>query len=305
MAEAVVPVPLRPAQPPVLHDARGQARRVGIELEFMGPPVRTAAEALQARLGGTLRREDAHAYTLAGSAVGDLAIELDMRHLHPQRHGGRLPINPGPRAAAALGWLMGGIVPRELIAAPMPIAAIGGLDRAVAVLREAGAWGEGATAFGSLGLHFNIAAPDLTVGAVLRVFKAFLLLAPWLQRETRGTRHRPQRYPADFVREVIRPNYRPDLATFIDDYLTANPTRDRGLDLLPLLLHLDHDRVRARLPREKILARPVYHYRLPQAFVSDPNWSVVPDWNRWVAVERLAQEEERMTALAEAAAAEV
>ena len=107
----------------------------------------------------------------------------------------------------------------------------------------------------------------------------------------------PAPYPADYVRRVVAPDYQPDLATFAEDYLAANPTRDRGLDLLPILLHLDARQVRARLPREKIGARPVLHYRLPQAHVGEPGWSIAPDWNRWAAVERLAEDRDGLVAL--------
>jgi hypothetical protein len=98
------------------------------------------------------------------------------------------------------------------------------------------------------------------------------------------------------MRRLVAPDYWPGLSAFIDDYLDANPTRNRDLDLLPLLLHLDEPRVRAALPDEKINARPTFHYRLPDARVSDPGWSIAPDWNRWVAVERLAAERSRLDA---------
>ena len=63
---------------------------------------------------------------------------------------------------------------------------------------------------------------------------------------------------------------------------------------MPLLTHLDPARVRAALPNEKINPRPTFHYRLPDARVSDPGWSIAPDWNRWVCVERLAADREKL-----------
>jgi hypothetical protein len=65
-----------------------------------------------------------------------------------------------------------------------------------------------------------------------------------------------------------------------------------------LFLHFDEQRVRAHLPEEKIGKRAVLHYRLPTARVSQPGWSVAPDWNRWVAVERLAADRPRLERLA-------
>jgi hypothetical protein len=288
---------------PSLQDARGALRRVGVEVEFMGLEARAAARALNAGLGGTLAEEDPHAFLVRGTRVGDLTVELDIRYAHPRRaYGTTLPIRLGPRAATWLGTALGGIVPRELITAPMHVTRLADVDLAVDVLRRAGATGGGTTWFGSLGLHFNVDPVGLDARSLATTLKAFLLLEPWLRRESArdGVGRRsflPMPYPAAYVRRVIAPDYRPDLATLTADYLAANPTRDRALDLQPILLHLDAARVRARLPREKIGNRPVLHYRLPQAHVGEPGWSIVPEWNRWVAVERLADDRDRLAAL--------
>jgi hypothetical protein len=135
--------------------------------------------------------------------------------------------------------------------------------------------------------------------------KSFALLNPWLRREaapdtTRELLGFADPFPADYIRKIAAPDYWPDISDFIDDYLTANPTRNRDLDLLPLLHHLDAARVRAVLPNEKINGRPTFHYRLPDARVSDAGWGMAPDWNRWVAVERLAADRDRLEAVGEA-----
>ena len=58
--------------------------------------------------------------------------------------------------------------------------------------------------------------------------------------------------------------------------------------------------MRARLPHEKISARPAFHYRLPHAYVGDETWSILPDWNAWVAVERLAGDRDQLDKLGRA-----
>lgn len=303
---------------PTALTAGGTVRQVGVEIEFMGIGVAEAARILAIRLGGLPLEEDPHAFTIRGTEIGDLAVELDLRHTHPQRHAGSLRLRPSPAGAAWLGRLAGGIVPRELITAPLPPDRLPEVDEAVAVLREAGATGNGAIRFGSpgfgspqfgsLGLHFNVDVPGLEVGCLLAHLRAFMLLDRWLRSPQAGphgtlpgTRTAtPPPYPEDYVLRVLHPDYAPDLAGFVDDYLAANPTRDRGLDLLPLLLHVDPARVRHRLPREKIAARPVFHYRVPQAHVGVPGWSIAPEWNRWVAVERLAGDPRRLDRLSRA-----
>jgi hypothetical protein len=154
----------------------------------------------------------------------------------------------------------------------------------------------------SLGLHFNVDPPRLDAETIMAFLKAFLLLGEGLRRDiARGSSRLafvlPPDYPKSYVRRVLAPDYWPNLATLTNDYLAANPTRKRALDLLPLLAHLDEERVRSLLPHEKIGPRPVFHYRLPLAHVSEPNWSIMPDWDRWLAVERLASVPDRPHAL--------
>jgi hypothetical protein len=50
------------------------------------------------------------------------------------------------------------------------------------------------------------------------------------------------------------------------------------------------------LPREKIGVRPAF-YRLPQVHLSDPEWSIMPDWHWWLMVERLAADPDRLRAI--------
>jgi hypothetical protein len=86
----------------------------------------------------------------------------------------------------------------------------------------------------------------------------------------------------------------------IDDYIALNPTRNRNLDMLPLFALLDEDRVRSKLPEEKINARPTFHYRLPDMSLKDKDWGLATEWNRWVAVEWLAADQQRLASLSRA-----
>jgi hypothetical protein len=44
-------------------------------------------------------------------------------------------------------------------------------------------------------------------------------------------------------------------------------------------------------------ARPVFHYRMPQAHLSNSTWNILPDWERWLSVERLAADADELTFL--------
>ena len=300
----LAPTPEDFDRPPLTETADGRPRGVGVEIEYAGLTAEQSAQALAEAFGGTVVQEDPHAFSLRGSDLGDVAIELDSRYLHPEKHPSVLG-GVGARVASWLGQAATYVIPCELVTGPMPIDRLHLVDQAVEALRRAGGKGTQDGALYAFGLHFNpeVARPDAeTVAATL---KAFTLLNAWLRREvapdaTRAFLGFADPFPREYVQKIADPDYRPDLAIFIDDYLVANPTRNRDLDLLPLLTHLDEGRVRAVLPNEKIGSRPTFHYRLPDARVSDPGWSIAPDWNRWVAVERLACDRPRLERLGEA-----
>jgi hypothetical protein len=301
MAHPALPTSISFAMPPVLHNERGELRTVGVEVEFVGPTAERTIRALQESLGGEVLEEDPHAFGLKDSSLGNMTVELDSRILHPGK-GSNGQGRVLPRIAAWFGFAASYLVPCELVSGPVPLDRLHELDRVLTVLRELGAKGTQDGPFYAFGLHFNPEIPRQDAETLASFMKSFVLLNPWLRREvapdaTRDLLGFADPFPAEYVRMVAAPDYWPDIARFIDDYLAANPTRNRDLDLLPLLHHLDAPRVRAVLPNEKINGRPTFHYRLPDARVSDPGWSIAPEWNRWVAVERLADDRERLDAV--------
>ena len=99
---------------------------------------------------------------------------------------------------------------------------------------------------------------------------------------------------------MLDPSYAPDEDALIGDYLEANPTRNRALDMLPVLATLQEERVLAAAKEsENVKARPTFHYRLPNCLIDDRSWSFGVEWNRWVEVERLAADEARMRVVAD------
>ena len=133
--------------------------------------------------------------------------------------------------------------------------------------------------------------------------KSFVLLNAWLRREvapdaTRNLLGFADPFPADYVRRLVvagllAGHRRPSSTTI------SPPTRPGTATSICCrsCIISTSERVRAVLPNEKINGRPTFHYRLPDARVSDPGWSIAPDWNRWVAVERLAADRERLDAV--------
>src|SRR5919199_4883437 len=271
--------------PPLVTNHEGRMRGVGVELEFAGLAAADAAQALTAAFGGRLIEENPHAYAIEGSELGDLAVRLDLRYVHASRDDDSLLGRLEAKLTEWFGTAASLIVPCELITAPVRLDRLADLERAIEGLRRGGAARTQDRALHAFGLHFNPEAPRLNAETIVSVLKAFVLLDAWLRREvapdpTRDFLGFADPFPADYVRRLAAPDYWPALDAFVDDYLDANPTRNRDLDLLPLLRFLDDARVTARLPDAKIGKRPAFHYRLPDARVSDPGWRMAPGLDR-------------------------
>lgn len=289
-------------QPPIRDNSQGEIRTVGVELEFAGLTAGASARILAEALGGTTQEIDPHSFLVRDSDIGDIFIELDSRYLHPDKNA---LLGVGPKLASWIASAASLLVPCEMVTAPVPVDKLYRVDWATDVLRRAGAKGTQDAALYAFGLHFNPETPRLDASTITSILKAFVLLNAWLRRQvapdaTRDLLGFADPFPDEYVRRIASPDYWPEHSELIDDYVIANPTRNRDLDALPLFLFLDEARVRAALPTEKIGKRPTFHYRLPDARVSDPGWSIAPDWNRWVAVERLAVDRSRLDRLGSA-----
>ncbi|MFN3613795.1 MAG: amidoligase family protein [Rubrimonas sp.] len=285
-----MPEPDRWDAPPQPLRQDGQTRRVGVEIEFAELPVPQAAAVVAATLGGVLTAEGPQRLRVTGGDLGDFTVELDMRYAHSQRETGiGRVIRDALAEASAL------IVPVEIVCPPIPWDRAHALDRLLAALRRAGAKGARAGILYAFGLQLNIEAQSTRPEALLSLMRAYALLHDWLAADVaidgaRALLGFAAPFHDDYVARLLDPRYTPDLAALIDDYIAFNPSRDRALDCLPLMAHLDHARVRAALPDEKINARPAWHYRLPNSEIDDPGWSVGLEWRRWLRVERLASD---------------
>lgn len=302
MSREVSAPPATPEAPPRRTTLEGRVRRVGVEIEFGGLDARAAADVVQGLYGGTIEAVDRHKALVCESAFGTFAVELDSSYAHPKMAG------PEPtfherlqnKLAPAVGDVVSLWLPYEIVAPPVPFDRLGELDDLVAELRRRGASGTQESPLYAFGLQLNpeVAAGDAAY--ILDHLRAYLVLSPWLRAEigvdpSRRLLPFAGQFPYLYVRRVLDPAYAPELDTLIDDYLAANPTRNRELDLLPLFAHLDPVRVRRAVSDPLIKARPTFHYRLPNSRVGDPAWGgVVEEWNRWVKVERLAADRPRL-----------
>lgn len=288
--------------PPELLTRDGRPRRVGVEIEFGAVEPARAAALVRDLYGGRVRKQDRHRFEIPDTRFGLFVVELDVRYARQDTWAdkGALLDELKEQVAATVGDVTRFWMPYEVVAPPVELAALPEIDRLVGALRAERAEGTRSSLLYGFGLQLNPEVASTEVGYLLRHLQAYLVLSPWLRAEididpTRRVLPFTDPFPDAYVRQVLAPDYRPDLPRLIDDYLAANATRNRELDLLPLFAHLAPERVRAAISDPHVKARPTFHYRLPNSLVDEPGWGgAVEEWNRWVEVERLAAAPERL-----------
>jgi len=306
------PAAWEPTLPPRPRTEAGALRRVGVELELTGPGVDAAAAVLVGTLGGTVEPVSRYELLVHGDAAGPWRVELDFGYLkrkgREQAESGDPPSGVSGLSEAVVRAGAEAIVPVEVVSPPLPIPRLAQVEELVRALRGAGALGTRAGLTYAFGVQLNVEVPARDVDTLLGYLRAFLCLHDWLVREcridlTRRLTGYSASFPYRYVRRVVDAAYRPDRDRLIDDYLEANPTRNRALDLLPLWCELDAERVRRVVQDDRVEARPALHYRLPNSEIDDPGWGLHVPWDRWLQVEHLAADPERLAGACAAYAA--
>lgn len=286
--------------PPALINAEGEVRRAGFELEFSGLDVASSAEATAAAVGGSPYAKSPASWRV-DSPLGTFKIELDWRFLH-KLAGNNPQSKRADHLLESLSQAASLVVPVEVICPPLAMNNLAPLNNLTNALRRAGAKGTEESPIAAYGTHINPELPALDSATIVRYLKAFALLQWWLVEQhhintTRKLSPYIDLYSESYLHRVLTYNT-PSQEQLIDDYLHANHSRNRALDLLPLFAYLDEKRVRAEMGDEKINPRPTLHYRLPNCQIDDPNWSLAQEWQHYCTLERLAN---RPKALAELA----
>jgi len=288
-----------------------------VEIEFSGLDVAQVATIVRSELGGVIEISSPYEQVIRGDDAGPWKVELDYRYLKElgRRHAAEDrgasagEASAGDESASTtlledlteplvrLGAEV--LVPVEVISPPLPMSRLADVQRLIDGLRRAGAKGTGASVTYAFGMQLNPELPALDARTITGYLQAFLCLYDWLLRQaaidpTRKLTGYSAGFPTAFVRQVIGREYRPTLTQLIGDYLEANPSRNRALDLLPLFAHLAPEQVAAVNDDPRIKPRPTFHYRLPNSEIDDPQWGVHVAWNDWLEVERLAADPERL-----------
>lgn len=274
-------------RPTRLKSDDGEWRTVGFELEFTGLTLVESARALTAALGGEVTDRTEARQTIAVPELGEFGVELDWDYLKREAEEGENTSYVALlRDAASL------VVPVEIVCPPLAITELERLDPLIEALHESGARGTDDSLIAAYGLHINPSLPDLKAATLDHYLKAFAVLQWWLLRAHEVDLSRKltpyiDLYPNKYLKRVVEAQA-PSLDELIANYLRYNPTRNRALDLLPLLAHIDEHRVRQTIDDARIKPRPTFHYRLPNCLVGTQDWSLASAWNLWCVVEELA-----------------
>jgi hypothetical protein len=280
-------------------------RRVGVEIEFSGLTLEQSADILCDLFGSSLTQPGRYEIEVHGDPAGPWQVELDfafLKALGRRRLDDDLAGRVQEAAEDTLRAIAERIVPVEVVGPPLPMDRLGDVNRLIDALRAAGARGTGDDPIYAFGMQLNPELPDTDVDTVRAYLQAFLCLEDWLRQRSRVDLTRrltffADPFPKDYAKRVCDPDHAPNRDALIADYLDANPTRNRSLDLLPLFLYLDEARVRARVDDELVKARPTLHYRLPNSEIDRPDWSLNEPWDDWLVLERLVAEPRRLTDL--------
>lgn len=290
--------------PAVQTKTGGTPRRVGIEFELQGLDVDELAAIVAATLDGTIRQHSDAEYTVTTPNNEEYRVEIDSALL--KSNAAVKADKPDETSAlqeaafSAISSVGSLVVPCEVVSPPLAMADIAEpMDSLVAAIRAAGGQGTRQSPLYAFGVHLNIEPPTLEANQVVNYIKAFVCLYDWIVEAgdvdlTRQIMPYIRRFPTGYEDLVTAPGYAPDWRTMIDDYLAANPTRNRALDMLPMFAHMDADAVRDIVDDDLIKPRPAFHYRLANCCIDDPDWSIAAPWSRWLQIEQLALDEARL-----------
>ncbi len=276
--------PLAFAPLPVPRNADGDERLTGVEIELGGLDEARVAALAAEHLGGRVQRVGGTEWRVRGTRIGDLKIYLDTV-LRKARAG------VFREAALALGRE---VIPVEIVTPPLTRASLSALDDFRDTLRRAGALGSSARFLFGFGVHLNVEVAAETPDAILHPLLAYALIEDWLREdrpidESRHLLPFTDPYPTRFVRGLIASGRDVELDAVIDLYLNETPSRNRGLDMLPIFAHLRPEKVARVLgPDSAVSARPAFHFRLPDCRIDDADWSLAQEWRRWLLVEQVA-----------------
>jgi len=297
-------------KPPHIKNSAGEERTVGYEFEFTGIEITEVAQLIKNLYAGKIREISTYEIEVQNTEFGTFKMELDAQLLRDKKYEKVLKsigididdIKDKDGKEKKLMDMAATIVPYEIVTPPIPISKMDVIDRLVEKLKEKKVKGTGSSILYAFGMHINPEVPSDDIVSILNHLKAYVLMDPWIRNQSdinMSRRITPfiDPYSEDYIRYILDPTYSPDIKTLIKDYFEHDNSRNRALDLLPLFMHIDEKTTLSMIDEELTSARPTYHYRLPNCSFEKKEWTPALEWNRWVEVERLANDEDQLKQL--------
>lgn len=304
-------------QPSRLYNRKGEIRKVGFELEFANLGIAESAKIIQDLYGGELEKEHRFSQKVVGTSLGDFSIKIDLKLLNEKSYKkplDKLNINLQDvqlgenslehEVETVMEGFFRTVIPYEITTPPLSITEIEKFEKLRQALHEHNAEGTEAFLTNAFATHINPEVPDTEAETILNYIRAFLLLYPWLLKIrdidlARRVTSFINPYPAIYVEMILSDDYKPDMDKLIEDYHTHNPDRNRPLDMYPLFAAIQEEKVNNYQDLGNVKARETFHYRLPNSLLSKPDWSLEEEWNVWVLIEELANDEGRLAEMSQ------
>jgi len=294
--------------PPLETNEEGEERSVGFEFEFTGVEMADAAEMITELYGGKVEQVSGYEYKVSNTEFGGFSLELDASLFLNKKYEKVLKtvgldvnkLKNKDKLEEALRDMASTVVPFEIITPPIKLSNLSRLNDLVDRLRDWKAKGTGDSFFYAFGLHLNPEVPELSANSLLRHIKAYVMLDAWIRKDADVNISRKltpyiNEYEMDYIRFILREDYQPDIKELIRDYFTFKNSRNRPLDMLPVFMFLEREFTSSLMKEELTSARPTFHYRLPNCSLGDESWSLADEWNRWVLVEKMADDEQALS----------
>lgn len=293
--------------PPVRTNSSGEERSVGFEFEFTGVEMDQTASILSQLYGGEIEQLSTFEFKVKGTKFGDFGLELDAQLIREKKYEKFLEsigidlseFFEQETVEDSLKNLASSVVPYEIITPPISLSQIHELTRLVDELRVHKAKGTGSSFVYAFGLHLNPVIPDDSTEVLLNYLRAFVLLDPWIRKDGKVDVSRQitpfiNRFEDDYLTHILDPEYQPNQTEFIKDYFRFGNSRNRPLDMQPLFMYLDEELTSKLVEDTLTSSRPTFHYRLPNCSLEDEAWTLAAEWNRWVLVEKLADDKKTL-----------
>ncbi len=287
--------------PPKRTNPQGEPRKAGFEIEFAGLRPKESASIVVKLFGGEVIEIDEYETIVKDSRYGTFKIYLDSVYLRKDSE--KYIFKEADTFKELIYTLSELVVPYEIVTPPIPFDELQAIETLRQELKTQGAVGTSASMLYAFGMHINIETYSLEIAEILDILRSFTLLQDYIIETievdlTRKLSWFIEPFDREFIELILDRSYNPTKEEFIEDYLLYNPTRNRALDLLPILSFIDPT-IKDRLPDQKISPRPAFHYRLPNSKIDEDGWSIAFEFNQWSLVEKIATDKTKLQELIE------